>query len=427
MNEDFVQYLWKYRKIDFSKLKTTAEEVLIVHHVGEHNVEKSGPDFFNAQITIGKQKWAGNVEVHISGNDWYVHHHELDSAYDNVILHVVWEDDVAIFRKDGSKIPTVQLKDFVDVRLLESYHRLFAKKDKNWINCQGQIANVSDFIFQNWKERLYIERLENKSKQIYQLLEDTANDWEAVLFCLLSKSFGLKVNGEAFLSLARSIDFSVVRKCSEDIQKMEALLLGQIELLKEDCVEPYAIELKKEYDFLKNKFQLSDLGVLPVQFFRVRPPNFPTIRLSQLASLYSENKNLFHKIINTNDLEAFYKLFQVGVSPFWETHFTFDKKQSRTRKIVTKPFIDLILINAIIPIKFVHAKSIGKNPEDFILPLISQLKAEKNTIVQHFSNLDVSVSNALDSQSLLQLKNQYCQKNKCLQCVVGNNLLSNSM
>ncbi|MEW7291145.1 DUF2851 family protein [Aquimarina sp. 2304DJ70-9] len=424
MNEDFLQYLWKHKKFELSNLKTTNQQQVILQFVGVHNTENSGPDFFNAQMSIENQKWAGNVEIHCKSSDWYVHNHENDRAYDNVILHVVWEEDAEIFRRDNTKIPTLQLKDYVQKNILVHYHALFEKNNTNWIACEKQLPEVTGFVVSNWQERLYIERLEQKSILILELLKKSTNNWEAVLFKLLAKNFGLKVNGESFLSLANSLDFSVIQKCSKDLNRLEALFFGQANLLTTKHETEYTKSLKKEYDFLRNKFNINNKGVIPFQFFRLRPPNFPTIRLAQLAKLYCSHQQLFDSIINTNCINDFYQLFQVDTSDFWKNHYTFEKESVSRKKKVTQSFINLLLINTIIPIKFIYARSQGKNPEEEIFELLSQLPFEKNSIIDHFASLKVSINNAMQSQAMLQLKNEYCDKKACLKCAIGNYLLN---
>ena len=422
MKEDFLHYIWKYKKFDVLNLITTLGETVNLVSVGQNNLN-SGPDFFNAQLEIGKQLWAGNVEIHIKSSDWFVHHHEIDKAYDNVILHVVWEHDTEVFRKDNTQIPTLELKSRVSQDVLQNYQKLFAKTQK-WINCENDFAQVDSFLLNNWLERLYFERLERKSDEIETLLKQSANNWEAVLFKLLAKNFGLKVNGEAFYSLSNSFEFSVLRKNQSKLLSLEALFFGQFELLENDVQEPYVLELQNEFHFLSQKFMLSQQGVLPLQFFRLRPPNFPTIRLSQLANLYYREQNLFSKVINATSLKEFYQLFSVATSAFWETHYTFNKASKKTTKKVTKAFIDLLLINTIIPLKFSYAKHQGEQIDEEITLLMQQLASEKNSIINKFNSLKKVSTSALQSQALLQLKNEYCSKNKCLQCAVGNVLIT---
>ncbi len=424
MKEDFLHYLWKHKRFEFSNLKTTSKQEIVVQNVGIHNIENSGPDFFNAHIIIQGQKWAGNVEIHIKSSDWYAHNHENDRSYDNVILHVVWDDNIEIFRNDNTLIPTLQLKDYVSQKLLVGYHKLFENNNNQLIGCEKQLPKVSSFIIANWQDRLYLERLEQKSVLILELLKDSTNNWEAVLFKLLAKNFGLKVNGEAFLSLANSIDFSVIRKCSKDLNQLEALFFGQAGFLDVSNNSKYFRKLQKEYEFLKNKFKLDSSGVMPFEFFRLRPPNFPTIRLAQFASLYYKNKKLFSDIIQTDNVEGIYELFKMSTSDFWLIHYTFEKESSTKKKGLTKSFIDLILINTIIPIKFVHARSQGVNPDEEIFEWISQLPHEKNSIVDSFTSLKVNIENAMHSQAMIQLKNGYCDQKACLKCSIGNYLLN---
>ncbi|MCL5129959.1 DUF2851 family protein [Algibacter sp. L4_22] len=422
MQEDFLHYIWKFKKFQTQNLKTEIGETVTVSSVGQHNFN-SGPDFFNAKLTIGEQLWAGNVEIHIKSSDWYLHNHEQDPAYDGVILHVVWEHDTEIFRKDNTPIPTLVLRDYVDFTLLSNYKKLFANQN-TWINCENNFAITDEFVLTNWLERLYFERLERKAETIDALLQESKNDWEAVLFKMLAKNFGLKVNGDAFLSLAQSIDFSVVRKTQSNLQSLEALLFGQANLLSESVEDAYFISLYKEHEFLKQKFQLKENQVLPLQFFRLRPPNFPTIRLSQLANLYYEHQNLFSKVIELDKLEDFYKLFNVSTSDFWKTHYTFKKVSKSSVKVITKSFTDLLLINTILPLKFCYAKQKGQDVDVSILKMASKINSEKNSIVDAFNQLKKVSKSAFQSQSLIQLKTEYCDKNKCLQCAVGNSLLT---
>ncbi|GAA4292285.1 DUF2851 family protein [Aestuariibaculum suncheonense] len=421
MREDFLHYLWKHKKFQLSALKTTNAEDVLVSSVGQHN-QNSGPDFFNAQLKIGEQLWAGNVEIHVKSSDWYLHNHEQDPAYDNVVLHVVWEHDTDVFRRDNTPIPTLELKEFTSSITLENYNNLFSKQGK-WINCEADFASVSDFDLNHWLERLYFERLERKSKVIQDLLEATKNDWEAVLFCMLAKNFGLKVNGEAFFSMAQSVDYSVVRKSQSNQHSLEALFFGQAGLLEHDIQQRYYQDLVKEYQFLKQKFQVTNHSVVPVQYFRLRPPNFPTIRLSQLASLYVQHKTLFSKIIEGNNLEDYYNVFKVSTSEFWKTHYTFEKVSKSSVKMLTKSFVDLLLINTILPIKFCYARQQGKDADEEVLQIASAMASEKNSIVDAFNTLKPISKSAFQSQALLQLKNDYCDKNKCLQCSIGNKLI----
>ncbi len=423
MQEDFLHYLWRCQKFNVIDFYSTNGDPIQVVKTGIHNQDASGPDFFNAQIRIDQQLWAGNIEVHIKSSDWYVHHHETNKAYDNVILHVVWEHDTDVFRKDNSGITTLELKQYVNKEVLDSYYKLFSKHQK-WINCESHFHEVDDFIVNNWLERLFFERLERKSKEIEILLKQSANDWEAVLFKMLTKNFGLKLNGDAFLSVANAIDFSIFRKHQNNLLQLEALLFGQSGLLDIDVEEVYVSELQNEYKFLANKYQLSSIGVLPIQFFRLRPNNFPTIRLAQLASLYHKEQSLFSKIINAKNVNDLYELFKVTASPFWETHYTFLKLSKKSKKQLTKSFTDLLIINTIVPLKFCYATYSGNYENEILVAIMKQLQSEKNSIIDKFNALKPISNSAFCSQALLQLKNNYCTKNKCLDCAIGNTLIA---
>ena len=424
MREDLPHFIWKYKKLQLSQLLTSNAEPVEIVNVGLHN-HLAGPDFFNAQVRINNQLWAGNVEIHINSSDWYAHQHEKDANYDNVILHVVWQDDASVFRKDGSEIPTVALKNYVSSTLLDVYQKLLDSRKNQFINCESDIKHVNDLIINNWFERLYFERLENKSNEIEALLSASNNDWEAVFFKTLLKNFGLNINKNSFFSLSEALDFSVVRKLNDAVFKMESVFFGMTHLLEDgNQVDTYYVELKKEFGYLENKFGLESLGVVKPSFFKLRPPNFPTIRLSQLANLYAKEKSLFDKIINANSLEEFYNLFDVKASEYWHTHFTFGKLAKKSNKTISKKFVNLLIINTILPIKFHHAKKFGNTIDEELIAIISALKSEENSIIKNFSELGIKADNAKDSQAMLQLYTGYCSKNKCLLCAVGGVLLN---
>ncbi|MEN8186403.1 MAG: DUF2851 family protein [Bacteroidota bacterium] len=421
LKEDFLHYLWKFQLFANKKLITLQNEEIVVLKPGLQNIN-SGPDFFNAKIIIAEQTWAGNVEVHLKSSDWYLHHHETDVNYDNVILHVVWDHDVEIYRKDNTPIPTLELKKFVSQNLLKNYQSLFSKKTK-YILCEDQIGGVDKFTINNWFEKLYLERLENKSIFILNLLDRSNNDWEMVLFQLLAKNFGLKVNNDAFFNLSASFDFSVLRKLQHKLINTEALFFGQAGFLFENIEDTYFQSLLEEYNFLRLKYLLEPISKGQFYFFRLRPANFPTIRLAQLAMLFHLHQNLFSKILDAKSIQDIYELFSVGVSDFWKTHYSFTSTSKRSNKYLTKPFIDLLMINTIIPLLFVYQKEMGKPDFENILELIKEINPEKNSIISRFKRLDVKVINTLETQALLQLKNEYCNKMKCLQCAIGNRLL----
>nr|WP_321414084.1 DUF2851 family protein [uncultured Allomuricauda sp.] len=423
MREDLLYFIWKHNKLPAENLYTGNREPILIMAPGTQN-RLAGPDFFNAKIEIGGQLWAGNVEMHLKSSDWYVHHHETDENYNNVILHVVWEDDIAIFRNDGSPIPTLEVKRYVSQKLLEGYQNLMDGSRINFINCEKDFKDVDPFLVENWLHRLYIERLEHKSKLIFELLQASKNDWEAVLFMLLVKNFGSKVNGTYFLDRSRQLDFSIIRKAINEPLQLEALLFGHFGLLNlEECSDSYYVQLQKEYDYLVRKFDLNEPSSKP-DFFGLRPMNFPTIRVSQLVNLYKENHNLFSKVIALHSLGTIHQTFEVFAGPYWEDHYTFGKISKKRTKKLSKKFIDLVIINTLVPLKFCYAKHTGRDWNEELISLISELGKEDNSIIKNFDDVGSKTQNALESQAKLELYTNYCTKNKCMQCAIGTQLLN---
>lgn len=420
MKEDFLHYVWKYQKfIDFNLHSSGGEKIEIVK-VGTPNIN-SGPDFLNSYIIIEGLLWVGNVEIHLNSSDWYAHHHEKDANYDNVILHVVWQHDVEVFRKDKTKIPTLELKKIVSKNSLDKYHYLFSKT-KNWINCEKEIKNIDSFLLNNWLERLFFERLEAKYSTFEKEIKKDKSHWEKLLFTMLCKNFGLKVNGESFLSIAKSLPFSLIQKNKES-NNLEALLYGQARFFENKIDDNYFKDLKELYLFLASKYNLKPIGVISPKYFRLRPSNFPTIRLSQFAELYKNKPNLFSQIIDAKTLQEFYSVFNVTASVYWDTHYNFGVSSTKHKKKLTKKFIHLLLINTILPLKYSYAKQIGKDISEEILELSLAIPKEENTVINKFQKLGINLKSALKSQALLQLKNDYCIKNKCLQCAIGNSII----
>ena len=422
MKEDFLHYLWRFKKFETLDLRTTQNEPLIIIKTGDY-LELSGPDFFNAQIKIGNQKWAGNIEIHLKSSDWYVHAHEKDSAYDNVILHVVWEHDTEIFRKDNTEIPVLVLKEYTSKEILTNYNALIAPK--SWIFCEKSITEIEEFVFKNWQERLFFERLERKAIFIYDLLEEYQQDWEAVLFSLFARNFGLNTNGNSFLQMAKSLPFSMVRKESFEVENLEALFFGTIGLLGADKEDVYFTNLKIRYYYLLNKYQLKKYHIDPIQFYKHRPDNFPTIRLSQLANLY-QKQNLFSKIIAAKSVDEVRKLLIVSANPYWQNHYQFDKESSRKPKVLSRAFIDLLIINTIIPLQFAYAATRDESIAEELISFMNQVAPESNAIISKFEFFGVKAENAFETQALLELKKEYCNQKACLRCALGIELLKNN-
>ena len=420
MKEDFLHYLWQFQKWNILPLKTVHQQEIYVHKPGQY-LQQAGPDFFNALIEIDQQLWAGSVEIHLKSSDWFAHHHEKDANYENVILHVVWEHDMEIYRQDGSMIPTLVFPDFVSHDLILEYEQFM--KPKSWIYCEKQIKNVPVFQFQAWLERLFFERLERKSHDIAILLEHQTFDWEAVLFKMLTKNFGLNHNGAAFFEMAQHIPFGIVRKEAHNLLSLEALFLGAAGLLSVESEDVYFLKLKEQWQYLQEKYQIFHKVVIKTTFYKLRPDNFPTIRLVQLAQLYHLNYQLFSLLIESNSYEGIQNVFKLKASEYWETHYNFTHESPKKSKNITRSFVDLIVINTIVPVKFMYAQNQGNDATEALLEIMTSMPAEHNAILEKFALFGVNATSAMESQALIELKSQYCEFRRCMQCAVGTHCL----
>jgi len=421
MNEDFLHFVWKFQKFKDRKLLTINAESLSVLVVGEHNLN-SGPDFFNSRISIDDQIWVGNIELHLRSSDWYLHDHDKDPNYDNVILHVVWKHNSEIKRKDGTTIPTLELSNYADSSLLDKYHDLI-KRGYSWIPCEKDLPKVDPFVMKNWLERIFIERLEIKHNDLINDLKDSNFHWEQVLFQMLCQTFGLNINKDSFDSLARSVDFNLIVKCCQDKEDLEAIFYGQMGMLDDHQEDLYFSDLKKKYSYLKLKFDITNIGVIKPKFFRLRPPGFPTIRLSQLANLYSNHFPIFSKVIQVDTLDELYGVFSCAASEYWDTHYNFGVTSRLRKKNISKGLVDLMILNTIIPIKYSYSISIGKDISEQLIKLATGIQKEENRIVRKFNKVNKMITNGMQSQAALHMKKNYCEKKKCLDCMIGYNLL----
>ncbi len=421
--EDFLHYVWRFKQFDFKNLITTTGEAIHIFDFGQYNTN-GGPDFLNAKIQIGNTTWAGNVEIHVNASDWHQHQHNTNPAYNNVILHVVFEADETISLPKGGQIPTLELRSRVALSLKNKYLKLLHEQD--WIPCTKQIGDVSSFVKNIWLERLLIERLEQKTLIIREALERNQNDWEATFYQMMARNFGLKINVEPFERLAQSLPHIILAKHKNSLFQLEALLFGQAGFLDKSFEETYPNELKKEYDFLKHKHNLTAIPHTMWQFLRLRPPSFPTIRIAQFAALTYQSLHLFSKILEAKNLEEITELLKVELSNYWLTHYVFDKKSPKRKKTLGTGTIQLIIINTIVPCLFLYGQMKGENSfSEKAFELLEALPAEKNSVIKKWQTLDLPTENAHQTQSLLQLKKHYCDKKRCLQCNIGNHIMKN--
>lgn len=423
MKEDFLHYLWRFQKLGALPLQATSGAEVVVVSPGVMN-SGGGPDFLNAKIWIDDTLWAGDVEIHLRASSWFEHQHHLDSNYDAVILHVVWEDDQALCYPSGRAVPCLVLGNSLDPEHWERYQKKFITLP-HWIPCEKMIASFPEFKWSHWKERLYLQRLEEKTLQIRKLLKTNYNNWEQTLFELLAKNFGLNRNGDVFLQWAQRLPFAVVQKNCANGDLLEALFMGMAGLLNGEIHHPYPQKLRKDFDYLKRKYGFNEVSGISVNFGRLRPPNFPTIRLSQLAQLYHQHPRPFSLLIKAEAPRDLNWIRTIGVSEYWKTHYTFEKESAPSPKRLSQSFFDLLMINTLIPLRFAYAQIQEGSFGEELFRWIRSLPAEKNRITQGFSDLGLPFQSALDSQSLLQLKKDYCDKKKCLHCAVGFHLFDN--
>jgi hypothetical protein len=426
MTERLLHFIWQFQYFNKSELTTTTGEPVQIIFPGQYNTNQ-GPDFLNAKVKIQKTIWAGSIELHLKTSDWHKHNHQSDRNYENVVLHIVWEDDrprnslTEIKMEPDTIIPILELKNLVSKILLQRYAELM--NNKAFIPCEKSIDSVRSITWKSWKERLLAERLLRKSTIVEKYLQQNNHHWEETFWWMLARNFGIKVNADAFEAMARSIPLTVLAKQKNQLHQIEALLMGQAGLLNEKCTEDYPVLLKREYHFQQQKYQLKQIAE-PVHFLRMRPGNFPTIRLAQLAMLVHGSSHLFSKIKEAGSLKDVKNWFAVTANDYWHYHYRFDETTSFKEKNLGDSMIDNIVINTIVPVLFAygayHKEQLYK---DKALQWLEQTSAESNTITKGFQQLGIDNKNAFDSQALIELKNEYCAAKRCLECAVGNVIL----
>lgn len=420
MTERLLQYIWQFQYLNTQQLQTVDGAALQIIFAGEWN-SNQGPDFSQARIKINNTLWAGEIELHLKSSDWHRHHHSSDKNFDKIILHVVWENDVPIIDGQGNELPTLELQHLVSSLLLNRYEKWMSQP--TFIPCGYEIATVPSMVWQSWKERLLVERLEQKSGAVVEQLALTNNNWEEVFWRMLCRYFGTPVNSECFGQLAASIPVNLLAKNKQQLHQLEALLLGQAGLLNDHFKEHYPLLLQREYLFLQKKYQLKPINKAPM-FLRMRPVNFPTVRLAQLAMLVHQSAHLFSKIKETTDIPALQKLFDVTANDFWNYHYTLHEMSELNPKKLGSQMTNTLLINTVVPVLYAYGKSLGNESYcDRAFTLLEQLPPEKNNITKIFTDLGMENKHAFDSQVFLQLHKHYCKEKKCLECAVGNAIL----
>lgn len=421
MTEKLLQYLWNFKifqNFDFKDIEGNPVEII---NFGKWNTD-AGPDFLLATIKINGLTLSGNIELHVRSSDWIFHNHSQDPNYQNIILHVVFQNDVEIPEFIDKKIPTLELKNFIDEDILWKYEKLI--NENQFIPCEDIFNKESIPI--NFHEENVLRKLDQKSHELEESLKQSKNNFEAVLFQSLAYSFGLKVNASIFKQIVESIDFSIINKVQQNKTQLEALLFGISSWLDHPQDEQMRI-WKREFDFVKAKYQISDMKFHP-KFLRLRPPNFPTIRLSQLADLYHQHQNLFSKIILSKNIDELFSTFKIiKASDYWYDHFNFGKISAiHQSKTLSKDFIELIILNTVLPLKYTYHKYHDEEIADEILEFYKRLSPEKNSIVASWKNLGVKMDSSFETQSLIYHFKNCCEEKNCLNCSIGFKLLKDS-
>lgn len=423
MTEAFLQYVWQHQLLD-GGLTTTDGQPVAVLRAGELNTD-AGPDFFGARVRIGEVEWAGNVEVHIHTSDWNAHGHSSDAAYNNVVLHVVYDHDCEVRLQDGRTPATLELKRFLHPSLIASYDRLMRPSEGGVVPCGSDVAGVPQFVVKSFMDRLAVERVAAKTEAVKRLLEESRGGWEQTCYWLMARYFGGKINALPFELLAKSTDQRLLARWKDNPQRVEALLMGQAGLLEGYLEDEYPRMLQNDYEAIRTGASLRPIGGHLWRYYCIRPSSFPTIRISQFAHLISASSNLFSTLLAMTDVKEMVKLFDQKASAYWDNHYRFDTVAAKTtEKNVGKMQAQLLIINAWVPLLFLYGVMQGNQAyKEQAMDLLMQLPAEDNNVIRRWQAVGLEPANAAESQALLQLDGAYCRNSRCLECSIGFQIL----
>jgi hypothetical protein len=421
MTESFLHYIWQFQYFDKNNLVTSQGEAVDVFHPGIKN-RNAGPDFGNARIKIGMLEWRGSVEIHIKASGWISHNHDADAAYEGVVLHVVWEEDKIIRRPDGTVMPTLVLRDRVDAELWKRYRKLITSVEA--IPCAGLFMKVNSVVRLSMLDNALLQRLETKANRVFELLERNKNDWDETVYQLLARNFGFKINAEPFQQLALALPYRIILKHAHQPLQVEALLFGMAGFLEKVREDEYTALLKKEFTLLDRKYNLAGkmLNRTQWRFLRLRPANFPTLRLAQFGAFLAGQPNIF-STLTSSGFEKLEEVLAIRQSHYWKQHYQFGKKV-KSVPVFGKSSIDNVIINTVVPVLFAYGKQ--QDDEQYIdraVNFLQQVPSEKNRVTRLFAELGFKVKSSFDSQALLELYSDYCQKRRCLECAIGANLV----
>jgi hypothetical protein len=423
VHEGFICYIWQFQYFDKKELKTSGGEKIEVFKPGIGNTH-AGPDFSNAKVKIDGIDWVGSVEIHPRASGWMEHRHDLDPAYENVVLHVVWQNDQPIYRSDKTLLPTLELKDRVDESLITQYKKLV--NTSFTIPCKKSFPQVEEVVKRSMLDRTLIQRLEAKAAQVLEILRQHHGDWQQTAFILLARNFGFNVNSDPFLQLAVSLSYKTLLKHTDKPLQIEALLFGQAGFLDIAVGDAYYQLLRREYNLLSQKYGLSARKLKRAQwrFLRLRPANFPTVRLAQFAALLVQEKNAFSKIFDTTETRSLRDLFSIRQSEYWQGHYQFNRKSKQEVAGLGDSSIDHILINTVAPLLVAYGKYNDQQAAiDRAVGMLQAIPSESNTITKSWGALGQDARTAFDSQAMIELYNNFCQRRNCLNCTIGASLL----
>jgi len=423
MKEDFLHFLWQFQLFNKQLSTTTSGKSFSVLKTGTKN-KNAGPDFSSASIELENITWAGNIEIHLKSSDWNVHYHQNNAAYENVILHVVWRHDKEIYLNDGTPIPTFELEGKTDLNLLKTYKELINNNSN--IPCSPYFKDVSRIIKLQALDVALMQRLEQKSEFILEILERKLNNWEETAYQVLAKNFGFKINSDSFLRLSEVLPLKILQKHSDNLQQIESLLFGQAGLLSYNEDE-YTLSLKKEFNYLSHKYDLEkkQMNAIEWKMLRLRPANFPTFRLAQYASFIYSNPNIFSALLDWENYSDLKSKFKIKISNYWRNHYSFNSTSTEPTPQFGKSSFENIVINTIVPLLVAYSKV--KDSDFYIakaVTLLENISAEKNNIISIWEELGLPIKTAFDSQASIELFNNFCQLKKCLSCKIGVSIVS---
>lgn len=423
MTEAFLQYIWQHRLLQ-GDLQTADGLPVVVERPGQLNSD-AGPDFFDARIWIGETLWVGNVEVHVKSSDWNCHRHGINRAYDNVVLHVVYKNDVPVTLQNGHALPTLELCHYIPDVLWNNYESLMHPPAPLPVACAERLREIPSFYIEGCMERLLMERLERKCTMVRRLLDESHGSWEHCCYWMMAHYFGGKANAEPFERLAKSTDLRLLARWRDNPLRVEALLMGQAGLLEGNFADDYPRRLQADYAALRQGASLTPMESHLWKFFRLRPSSFPTIRISQFAQLVCQSHNLFSHLLETPDAEGLQRHFDLAASDYWRTHYRFGVPSPECDKRVGPTFVDILIINAWVPLLFEYGSQHGEQAyKDQAVAILQQLPSENNRIIRQWYAVGLASDNAARSQALLQLYNEHCSRRDCLHCGIGYKIIT---